>query len=155
MTRIYSDLPKPVMQALLEQGGYELSDEKHADIKILSSQFKEPYRIGEIIDAIASNSNKLSINGIEFDLAEGIAKSGRKKITLTGKESDIIRLLANSGTPLSREELLKRIWQYASDATTNTVETHIYRLRQKLSENFGLEVIDTVGSNYQIRKNGK
>lgn len=157
MTRIFSDLPKPVMQALLEQEGFELSDEKKADIKLYSAQLPPaPYRLGEILDSIHSHSSNIVLSGIEFDLSAGIAKKGRRKTSLTEKEAEILRLLAFAGKPVSKEELLKQIWQYASDATTNTVETHIYRLRQKLTENFGIEVIvsttDGKAGSYSVKK---
>jgi DNA-binding response OmpR family regulator len=52
-------------------------------------------------------------------------------INLTEKETEIIQhlLLVQKAT---KEELLEKIWGYSSAASTNTVETHIYRLKQKL-----------------------
>ena len=37
----------------------------------------------------------------------------------------------------TKKYILEKIWSYSSDADTHTVETHIYRLRQKIKENFG------------------
>ena len=43
----------------------------------------------------------------------------------------------NSSTkPLSRDFILKNIWNYSTDTDTHTVETHIYRLRQKIKDKF-------------------
>ena len=152
MPKIYSDLPAPVMQALLAETGFESCAEKDADIKIYSKHLPPaPYRLGEIIDLIKNGSSKLAIKGLEFDLAGKTAKNNASGISLTEKEAEIIRFLSCAAKPVSREELLERIWQYAGHATTNTVETHIYRLRQKLTENFGIEVIDTIGGNYSIK----
>ena len=54
---------------------------------------------------------------------------------LTEKEVRILRYLQRAqGQAVSREELLQEIWGYDSRLTTHTLETHIYRLRQK-SEN--------------------
>ena len=54
-------------------------------------------------------------------------------IQLTEKESDLLTTLVVSfPTPLGREDLLKRVWNYRPDTETHTVESHIYALRQKL-----------------------
>ncbi len=56
-----------------------------------------------------------------------------KKIRLTDKETSILRYLYRSGEkPVGREELLREVWGYNSNVTTHTLETHIYRLRQKI-----------------------
>jgi len=56
-----------------------------------------------------------------------------KKIRLTDKEAAILRYLYRSGEkPVGREELLREVWGYNANVTTHTLETHIYRLRQKI-----------------------
>jgi DNA-binding response OmpR family regulator len=55
------------------------------------------------------------------------------KIRLTEKETAILRYLYRSGQrPVSRETLLQEVWGYNSGVTTHTLETHVYRLRQKI-----------------------
>ena len=55
------------------------------------------------------------------------------KIRLTEKETAILRYLYRAGQrPISREVLLQEVWGYNSGVTTHTLETHIYRLRQKV-----------------------
>jgi DNA-binding response OmpR family regulator len=57
------------------------------------------------------------------------------KIRLTEKERSIIRYLYRAEQqPISRETLLHEVWGYNSGVTTHTLETHIYRLRQKIEE---------------------
>ena len=59
--------------------------------------------------------------------------NGNKSIRLTEKENDILKFLyQNLGTIVSREILLHEVWGYNSKVTTHTLETHIYRLRQKI-----------------------
>ena len=59
------------------------------------------------------------------------AKGG--KIRLTEKETAILRYLYRADQkPVSREVLLQEVWGYNSGVTTHTLETHIYRLRQKI-----------------------
>ena len=58
---------------------------------------------------------------------------GNKSIRLTEKENDILKFLyQNLKTIVSRETLLHEVWGYNSKVTTHTLETHIYRLRQKI-----------------------
>jgi len=55
------------------------------------------------------------------------------KVELTEKEVDILKcLISSAGEAVDRDKLLKQVWNYSSDVTTHTLETHIYRLRQKL-----------------------
>jgi DNA-binding response OmpR family regulator len=55
-----------------------------------------------------------------------------RKIRLTDKETSILRFLHRAGgKPVLRQVLLNEVWGYNSAVTTHTLETHIYRLRQK------------------------
>jgi DNA-binding response OmpR family regulator len=57
------------------------------------------------------------------------------KIRLTEKETAILRYLYRMGQkPVAREVLLQEVWGYNSGVTTHTLETHIYRLRQKIEK---------------------
>jgi DNA-binding response OmpR family regulator len=61
-----------------------------------------------------------------------------KKIRLTEKETKILRYLYRAGgKPTPREELLTEVWGYNAGVTTHTLETHIYRLRQKIEADPG------------------
>ena len=57
-------------------------------------------------------------------------------ISLTEKEVQLLELLLNSEKPISKDDILSSIWNYSSDADTHTVETHIYRLRKKITDKF-------------------
>ena len=56
-----------------------------------------------------------------------------KKVRLTDKETNILKFLyrAQSGV-VARDVLLHEVWGYNAGVTTHTLETHIYRLRQKI-----------------------
>ena len=63
----------------------------------------------------------------EWDTAQ------QRKIRLTEKETNILKYLYRAGEkPVSREELLAEVWGYNAGVTTHTLETHVYRLRQKI-----------------------
>ena len=57
-------------------------------------------------------------------------------IFLTEKEIQLLELFLKSKKPISKNDIQSSVWQYANDADTHTVETHIYRLRKKLTINF-------------------
>jgi DNA-binding response OmpR family regulator len=60
-------------------------------------------------------------------------KENGKKVRLTEKETAILKYLYRAnGKPVGREELLTEVWGYNSGVTTHTLETHVYRLRQKI-----------------------
>jgi DNA-binding response OmpR family regulator len=60
-------------------------------------------------------------------------QAGGRKVRLTDKETSILRYLYRAGQKsVSREELLREVWGYNAAVTTHTLETHIYRLRQKI-----------------------
>jgi DNA-binding response OmpR family regulator len=56
-----------------------------------------------------------------------------RKIRLTEKEAAILKFLYRAGArPVPRQVLLNEVWGYNAAVTTHTLETHIYRLRQKI-----------------------
>ncbi|WP_031550265.1 response regulator transcription factor [Parvularcula oceani] len=62
-----------------------------------------------------------------------LVTSDDKRIKLTEKEASILKYLYRSGgKPVSRDTLLDEVWGYNSGVTTHTLETHVYRLRQKI-----------------------
>ena len=61
---------------------------------------------------------------------------------LTEKEIQLFELFLNSKGSISKEVILSKVWQYADDADTHTVETHIYRLRKKIKKfNFQMKTL--------------
>jgi DNA-binding response OmpR family regulator len=55
-----------------------------------------------------------------------------RKIRLTEKETAILKYLYRAGKPVPRDTLLGEVWGYNAEVTTHTLETHVYRLRQKI-----------------------
>lgn len=72
-------------------------------------------------------------------------------LNLTEKENAIIRYLASkNGTTVGKEELLKHVWGYNARITTHTLETHIYRLRQKMGFVDDTQVLVTGRNGYSL-----
>jgi DNA-binding response OmpR family regulator len=75
-----------------------------------------------------------------------------KKIRLTDKETNILKYLYRAGSKvISREELLTEVWGYNAGVTTHTLETHVYRLRQKIEPDpTGPKILITEAGGYRL-----
>ena len=82
------------------------------------------------------NNSLISIKDYILDKNERTLKKNNMHLKITEKEINFIENLHVSSKPLSREFILKNIWNYSIDTDTHTVETHIYRLRQKIKNLF-------------------
>jgi DNA-binding response OmpR family regulator len=81
----------------------------------------------------------------------------KRRVRLTDKETAILKFLYQAGPqPVSRHILLDKVWGYNSGMTTHTLETHIYRLRQKLeADPTAFCVLVTVPGGYQLNAGGR
>ncbi len=75
-----------------------------------------------------------------------------RKIRLTDKETNILKYLYRAGSKvISREELLTEVWGYNAGVTTHTLETHVYRLRQKIEPDpTGPKILITEAGGYRL-----
>ncbi len=75
-----------------------------------------------------------------------------KKIRLTEKETSILKYLYRAGgKPVTRDVLLDEVWGYNSGVTTHTLETHVYRLRQKIEPDpSNASLLLTEGGGYRL-----
>ena len=75
------------------------------------------------------------------------------KLKLTEKEISSIIYLLKAAKPVKIQELQSKVWGYQSQLETHTVETHIYRLRKKISKVFKDENFILSNKNgYEIKK---
>lgn len=79
-------------------------------------------------------------------------KDSGRKVRLTEKETAILKYLYRSGAKsVGRDELLTEVWGYNSGVTTHTLETHIYRLRQKIELGDGkAKILVTDSDGYRL-----
>jgi DNA-binding response OmpR family regulator len=84
--------------------------------------------------------------------AKMLVDANQKKIRLTEKETNILKYLYRAGEkPVSREELLAEVWGYNAGVTTHTLETHVYRLRQKIEPDPGnAQLLLTEAGGYRL-----
>ncbi len=75
----------------------------------------------------------------------------KKKVLLTRKETSILKFLDRSGSVVGRETLLREVWGYNARVTTHTLETHVYRLRQKIeADPSNAELLVTEPDGYRL-----
>ncbi len=75
-----------------------------------------------------------------------------RKVRLTEKETSILKYLYRAGRDVvGRETLLHEVWGYSAGVTTHTLETHVYRLRQKMERDpSNAEILVTVSGGYKL-----
>ena len=80
--------------------------------------------------------SKINIKSYELNLNSKFISKDDLSLKLTAKEIEIILYLNEPKTKRDVADLQKNIWGYSADMETHTVETHIYRLRKKISDKF-------------------
>lgn len=122
----------------------------------------KPFRLGVLVARLhaqlrsheASTDAVFTIGPFTFHpTAKMLVESGsRKKVRLTEKEVAILRFLYRAGDkPVSRETLLGEVWGYNAGVNTHTLETHVYRLRQKIERDPArAEILVTAPGGYRL-----
>ena len=99
-------------------------------------------------------SDSVSFGLIKLDPSAHRSWIGEQEIQLTALEFKlIITFLGRKGRVQSRERLLQDVWDYDSNVTTRTVDTHIRRLREKLGREAGNYIETVRGVGYRLREN--
>ena len=116
------------------------------DLGKFSKIFEYPLRLGRLIDEIHHILKQISISEALEPIKMGkfclnpknnvlLSNKTGDEISLTEKEQSILLYLHSRGdNKTSRAALLDYVWQYADGVETHTLETHIYRLRQKIEQ---------------------
>ncbi len=127
--------------------------------KIISKPIKLSFLLDELKSCINifENSkdgflsfNKYVVRPISKDI---VNKRNNEEIKLTEKEISILKYLyKNKDRLISKNELLQEVWGYSPDVSTHTIETHIYRLRQKVEhDDPEAQLILTADGGYQLK----
>ncbi len=140
---ILTDLNK--MDAINKSNTIKIYVSRKKNLKVSCDEYLQiPTSLKEL-NSIVENviaKKKFSANS-SIKVKEYLMNKNEKKlfnkfnsIVLTEKEVKLIELLLNNSQPTSKDEILSSVWNYSADADTHTVETHIYRLRKKISDKF-------------------
>ncbi len=130
------------------------------------AHFPKPVRIGAVGDVFerlikkqnrSAVPDKISIGSWMLDVLHNvlISDASGDEVRLTEKEKEILVFLhKHTGQSVSRENLLHAVWGYAKDIETHTLETHIYRLRQKIeNDSAEPEILLTTETGYILKVN--
>ena len=109
-----------------------------------STQILLPIKFKELDDTIIKNisaeqfldNSKIEIKNYILDKNERKLIRDNSFVIITEKEVQLLELFLNKDKPISKTEILKKVWGYSVEADTHTVETHIYRLRKKIKKKF-------------------
>lgn len=139
-----------------------LSNNDVNDVKA-QTVIQKPFLLSSFLDVVKASRNifENSADGnIKFH--NYILYPSRKEIynrqdktttKLTEREVSVIKYLyKNEGKVVSKNDLMQEVWEYSADVATHTVETHIYRLRQKVeNDNPQNQFIITSDGGYQLK----
>ena len=103
-----------------------------------------PLRIEKILELINVNFLKkkfnrqsdIQVGDFKINMNSRVLHGENKNLSLTEKEAEIIVFLKNSQLPVNINTLQEYVWGYKNKLETHTVETHIYRLRKKVTDKF-------------------
>ncbi len=121
----------------------------------------KPFKFGILLARIRAHlrSHEASEDAV-FQIGPYTFRPGAKllvgergsKLKLTEKETAILRFLYRAGRAVvARDTLLAEVWGYNAHVTTHTLETHIYRLRQKIEPNpAAAAILVTEGGGYKL-----
>ena len=123
----------------------------------------KPMRFGELLARIRAQLHQYKVSGdvryatqtVEFQPANKTLTSLEQQmaIALTEKETMILeKLFQIWPESISKENLLLKVWGYPNMVTTHTLETHIYRLRQKISRLLEAPLVETTQDGYKLIK---
>lgn len=127
----------------------------------------KPFRFGELIARLNAQLRTFDkTDDAVFVIGPYTFRPGAKllvrsernqRIRLTTKEVDILRFLYRAkGHITTRQVLLDEVWGYSAGVTTHTLETHIYRLRQKIEpDTHGFTMLLTLPAGYQLNVAGE
>ena len=114
------------------------------DRKKIFSISKYPITIDKLVELLNVNlikqkynyQSNIDINDYVLDLNSRTITKDKESLKLTQKEIDIILFLNDYKTPQKVNVLQNKVWGYSLELETHTVETHIYRLRKKINDEF-------------------
>ena len=120
-----------------------LNNEKISRKKIFSIQ-NYPITIDKLVEILNVNlikqkynyQSNININSYVLNLNSRIITKNNQSLKLTQKEIDIILFLNDYDKPQKVSVLQNKVWGYSLELETHTVETHIYRLRKKIKDEF-------------------
>lgn len=156
--RLESDLPIIMLTARGEENdkifGFELGVDDYVTKPFSPKELIA--RVKALLKRVGSNMGKelILLGNMKIDRKSHKIEIDKETIELTPKEYDLILyFIENQGVALSREVILDRIWGYDYYGDLRTVDTHIKRLRKKITEaDLEIDTVRGVGYRAEVKK---
>jgi len=137
----YSKIKNKDLPLLLVNSGFKSIKKTH---NFFEDQITIPFKIEnfekKIIAILAKQkfkkSSLIELGKYQINKNEKKIKKGDIELKLTEKEINFLIFFASNKSPVSKNFILKNLWNYAADSDTHTIETHIHRLRKKILKKF-------------------
>ncbi|MBR5387467.1 MAG: response regulator transcription factor [Clostridiales bacterium] len=118
------------------------------------ARIKAVLRRTESVQEQAGSSQVLRFDGLEINIENYSVKVNTKTIPFTPKEVEILHLLASHpGTVMNREQILRSVWGNDFDGDLRTIDTHIKRIRQKITydgSRWNISTVYGVGYKFEV-----
>jgi len=152
----YGDLPVIMLTARDEERdkifGFELGADDYVP---------KPFSVKELMARVKSllkrsgkknTEEKIDIGNLQVNLNSHLAFIDSKEVPLTSKEYDLlIYFINNQNIALSREQIIDRVWGYDYYGDFRTVDTHVKRLRMKISQaEVKIATVRNVGYRFEV-----
>lgn len=132
----------------------EIEDKLHGFDSGADDYITKPFYFKELLARIKvflKRSEQLSKENDTLVIDDLVIEPRKRQVTrndvqikLTAREYELLMILAEAkGTPVSKKELLSKVWGTSFEANTNTIEVFINLLRNKIDKNFGEKLIKT------------
>jgi DNA-binding response OmpR family regulator len=164
--------PVDCIRACVQGAGEHMNEEvKHAVAACLerlqisqdllpcvTSMGGKPLRFGQLVDRAlkiksSARDEIYEFSGVILYPRLFVLQKAAQHIELTEKEVAILKFLYDAKAPMPRKMLLDRVWGYSDDVETHTIETHIYRLRQKIEDDPSMpKIIVTTAEGYKLKR---
>ena len=121
------------------------SIQKNKFLPEFKEQIKMPFSIIEFNKKIVSlfakykfkKNSLIQLKDYIINKNERKIKKDNLELQLSEKEVNFLIMFSENKKPMSKEFVLKSVWNYSSESETHTVETHVHRLRKKILKKFG------------------
>ena len=150
----------PILMLTAQHGEMDTIDGLEAGA---NDYIAKPLRLGELLARIRTHLSQYQLRAdARITIGMFFFNPGNKTLThqqtgktlgLTEKETAIIRYLYHqNGAVVEKQDLLEQVWGYSAQMATHTLETHIYRLRQKIRDLDDLPFLVTKNGGYQLNQ---
>ena len=134
-----------------------INNDVNINIKALEKTWllQKPISLNDIINIIEQaiellSENIILIGPVNFHPKERLCKLRGEEINLTQKETEILLYLSQQKKEVDKLTLLHAVWGYSEEISTHTLETHIYKLRNKFAKKYEIIISNDLGYSVDV-----